>query len=78
LLEAAKKHPEGSGKVIDALVMTASYDPDPTQFRSMSAHWRPTSSPNLSHAETPILRIATSGVAAERGATHFSPLQSGV
>ena len=31
-LEAAKKHPEDSGKVINALAMAASYDPDPTQF----------------------------------------------
>jgi hypothetical protein len=31
-LEAAKKQPEGSGKVINALAMAASYDPDPTQF----------------------------------------------
>ena len=31
-LEAAKKHPEGSGKVINALAMAASYDPDPKQF----------------------------------------------
>jgi hypothetical protein len=31
-LEAAKKHPEGSGKVINALAMAASYDPDPTSF----------------------------------------------
>jgi hypothetical protein len=31
-LEAAKKHPDGSGKVINALAMAASYDPDPTQF----------------------------------------------
>ena len=31
-LEAAKKHPEGSGKVVNALAMAASYDPDPTQF----------------------------------------------
>jgi hypothetical protein len=31
-LEAAKKHPEGSGRVINALAMAASYDPDPTQF----------------------------------------------
>jgi S-formylglutathione hydrolase FrmB len=31
-LEAAKKHPEGAGKVINALAMAASYDPDPTQF----------------------------------------------
>jgi S-formylglutathione hydrolase FrmB len=31
-LEAAKKHPEGSFKVINALAMAASYDPDPTQF----------------------------------------------
>src|SRR5262249_22964492 len=31
-LEAAKKHPEGSGKVINVLAMAASYDPDPAQF----------------------------------------------
>jgi hypothetical protein len=31
-LEAAKKHPEGSGKVMNVLAMAASYDPDPTQF----------------------------------------------
>jgi S-formylglutathione hydrolase FrmB len=31
-LEAPKKHSEGSGKVINALAMAASYDPDPTQF----------------------------------------------
>jgi hypothetical protein len=31
-LEAARKYPEGSGKVINALAMAASYDPDPTQF----------------------------------------------
>ncbi len=31
-LEAAKKHPDGSGKVINILAMAASYDPDPTQF----------------------------------------------
>src|ERR1700741_4794441 len=31
-LEPAKKHPEGSFKVVNALVMAASYDPDPTQF----------------------------------------------
>jgi len=31
-LEAAKKHPEGSDKVFNALAMAASYDPDPTQF----------------------------------------------
>ena len=31
-LEATKKHPEGSGKVINALAMSASYDPDPTEF----------------------------------------------
>jgi S-formylglutathione hydrolase FrmB len=31
-LESAKKHPEGAGKVINALAMAASYDPDPTQF----------------------------------------------
>ena len=31
-LEAAKKHSDGSGKIINALAMAASYDPDPTQF----------------------------------------------
>jgi enterochelin esterase-like enzyme len=31
-LEAAKKHPEDSGKVINVLAMAASYDPDPTEF----------------------------------------------
>ena len=31
-LEAAKKYPEGSGKVINALAMAASCDPDPTHF----------------------------------------------
>ena len=31
-LEAARKHPDGSGKVMNALAMAASYDPDPTQF----------------------------------------------
>src|SRR5216684_4362936 len=31
-LEAAQKHPEGSGKVVNALAMAASYDPDPSQF----------------------------------------------
>jgi len=31
-LEAAKKSPDGSGKVINVLAMAASYDPDPTQF----------------------------------------------
>ena len=31
-LEQAQKHPEGSGKVVNALAMAASYDPDPTQF----------------------------------------------
>ncbi|MBV9378512.1 MAG: enterochelin esterase, partial [Alphaproteobacteria bacterium] len=31
-LEAAQKHPDGSGKVINALAMAASYDPDPAQF----------------------------------------------
>ena len=31
-LETAQKHPEGSFKVINALAMAASYDPDPTQF----------------------------------------------
>src|SRR3984957_7631402 len=34
-LEAAKKHSEGSFKVINALAMAASYDPDPTQFLGM-------------------------------------------
>jgi S-formylglutathione hydrolase FrmB len=34
-LEAAQKHPEGSFKVINALAMAASYDPDPTQFLGM-------------------------------------------
>jgi S-formylglutathione hydrolase FrmB len=31
-LEAAKKPSDGSGKVINALAMAASYDPDPKQF----------------------------------------------
>src|SRR3954469_25799276 len=31
-LEAAKKHSEGSFKVINVLAMAASYDPDPSQF----------------------------------------------
>jgi S-formylglutathione hydrolase FrmB len=31
-LEAAQKHPDDSGKVVNALAMAASYDPDPTQF----------------------------------------------
>src|SRR5205809_7003390 len=31
-LEAARKHSEGSGKVINILAMAASYDPDPTQY----------------------------------------------
>jgi S-formylglutathione hydrolase FrmB len=31
-LEAAQKNPEGAGKVVNALAMAASYDPDPTQF----------------------------------------------
>ncbi|HEU0154550.1 MAG TPA: alpha/beta hydrolase-fold protein [Stellaceae bacterium] len=31
-LEAAKKHSDGAGKVVNALAMAASYDPDPTQF----------------------------------------------
>ena len=31
-LEAARKAPEGSFKVVNALAMAASYDPDPTQF----------------------------------------------
>jgi hypothetical protein len=31
-LEAAQKHPDGSFKVINALAMAASYDPDPSQY----------------------------------------------
>jgi S-formylglutathione hydrolase FrmB len=31
-LEAAKKQPDDAGKVVNALAMAASYDPDPTQF----------------------------------------------
>jgi S-formylglutathione hydrolase FrmB len=31
-LETARKHSDGSGKVINALAMAASYDPDPMQF----------------------------------------------
>jgi hypothetical protein len=31
-LEAARKHPDGSGKVMNAPAMAASYDPDATQF----------------------------------------------
>ncbi|MGH6740895.1 MAG: alpha/beta hydrolase, partial [Bradyrhizobium sp.] len=31
-LEGAQKHPDGSFKVINALAMAASYDPDPSQF----------------------------------------------
>jgi S-formylglutathione hydrolase FrmB len=31
-LETAQKHPDGSFKVVNALAMAASYDPDPTQF----------------------------------------------
>src|SRR3954467_13699921 len=31
-LEGARKHPEGSFKVVNALAMAASYDPDPGQF----------------------------------------------
>jgi S-formylglutathione hydrolase FrmB len=31
-LEAARKHPEKSGDVINMLAMAASYDPDPSQF----------------------------------------------
>jgi S-formylglutathione hydrolase FrmB len=31
-LEGARKHPDGSFKVVNALAMAASYDPDPTQF----------------------------------------------
>ncbi|HUC09541.1 MAG TPA: alpha/beta hydrolase-fold protein [Stellaceae bacterium] len=34
-LEGAKKHGDGSFKVINALAMAASYDPDPTQFLGM-------------------------------------------
>ena len=34
-LEAAQKHSDGSGKVINALAMAASYHPDPTQFLGM-------------------------------------------
>lgn len=34
-LEAARKHPDGSFKVINALAMAASYDPDPAQFLGM-------------------------------------------
>jgi hypothetical protein len=34
-LEAARKHPEGSFKVANALALAASYDPDPTQFLGM-------------------------------------------
>ena len=34
-LEAAQKHSDGSGKVINALAMAASYDPDPSQFLGM-------------------------------------------
>jgi S-formylglutathione hydrolase FrmB len=34
-LETAHKHPEGSFKVINALAMAASYDPDPSQFLGM-------------------------------------------
>jgi hypothetical protein len=41
-LEAAKKHPEGSGKVINALAMAASYDPDPTQFLGSACRSRST------------------------------------
>ena len=31
-MEGARKRPEGAGKVVNALAMAASYDPDPTQF----------------------------------------------
>src|SRR3954451_115275 len=31
-MEGARKRPDGSGKVVNALAMAASYDPDPTQF----------------------------------------------
>jgi hypothetical protein len=34
-LEAARKQPDSAGKVINALAMAASYDPDPTQFLGM-------------------------------------------
>jgi S-formylglutathione hydrolase FrmB len=34
-MEGAKKHPDGAGKVINALAMAASYDPDPAQFLGM-------------------------------------------
>lgn len=34
-LEAAKKQPDGAGKVINALAMAASYDPDPGEFLGM-------------------------------------------
>src|SRR5579864_9060670 len=34
-LEGAQKHPDGSFKVVNALAMAASYDPDPTQFLGM-------------------------------------------
>src|SRR5215813_12028475 len=29
---SGQKHSDGSGKVVNALAMAASYDPDPTQF----------------------------------------------
>jgi S-formylglutathione hydrolase FrmB len=31
-MEGGRKRPDGSGKVVNALAMAASYDPDPTQF----------------------------------------------
>jgi S-formylglutathione hydrolase FrmB len=31
-MEEARKRPDGTGKVVNALAMAASYDPDPTQF----------------------------------------------
>jgi S-formylglutathione hydrolase FrmB len=31
-MEEARKRPDGAGKVVNALAMAASYDPDPTQF----------------------------------------------
>src|ERR1051326_9541595 len=34
-LESARKHPDSSGKVMNALAMAASYDLDPTQFLGM-------------------------------------------
>jgi hypothetical protein len=39
-LEAAKKHSEGSGRVVNALAMAASYDPDPPQLLRIPGHLR--------------------------------------